>query len=229
MTDVKESNSVVVKSPIELNNWEFKPKNLEEALRLASCYVNSGLLPKRFDTPEKLVVAMQYCKELGLPMLVGMRQLAIINDTPSIFGDLPLALAHKSGKLKSLIEWLFDSTGKKICSENNNLSAKVFGAHCEGVRDNGITASFDFTLTDAEQAGLLKGFGWLKYPKDMLLYRCRGRMLKSLVPDALAGVCIGEYDYGVHEAEIKDGLIYKNKNVVEGASDEIRNLEQEVE
>ena len=42
--------------------------NLEEQFRLANYYAKSGLMPRALDTPEKILVAMQYARELKLPM-----------------------------------------------------------------------------------------------------------------------------------------------------------------
>lgn len=213
----EEKKEVVKREPIKTTNGVIMTSSFEEQYRLARCYVQSKLLPKSFDTPEKVVVALQLCYELGLPPMSSIRQIAVINGTPSLFGDLPLALAMKSGLLKKYEEKLFDKEGNEIDEKNQK---PVFMASCYGERVDGSSLKTMFSLADAENAGLLGSNCWKKYPKDMLVYRARGRLLKSLVPDALQGVAQGEYDYGITIEEASTKNI--GSSVSEGLAEEIR-------
>lgn len=197
---VEEQKQIAVKEPINAEGGILTPSNFDAGFRLAKCYVASGLLPKLFNTPEKALVAMQLCYELGLQPLTGMRQIAVINGTPSLYGDLPLALVHRTGQLMEFKETFLDNEGKEVLT-----GGQVFAAKCYAKRKNGIEAVAVFSLDDAKKANLIdRSDSWKKYEKDMLIYRARSRVLKSLFPDALNGIAIAEYDYAMNEEEIKN-------------------------
>lgn len=171
------------------------PANIDEAFRLASAYYQSGLFPN-FDSPQKVMVAMQFASELGLPVLTAARQMYVLNGTPHIWGDLPLALVRKSGLLEEITERVLDKDGKDICHENNNLTADPHTAICTVKRKGEKERSFYWTWVEAEKAGLLKKNRsiWLLYPKRMMQMRVRSLALKDVFGDILSGVGISEYD-----------------------------------
>ena len=72
--------------------------NIESLQRLANYLHASKMLPKQYDTPEKIGTGIQYAVQLGFrdSWLLAIRQIAVINGTPSMFGDLPLALVRGS-------------------------------------------------------------------------------------------------------------------------------------
>ncbi|MCP3873375.1 MAG: hypothetical protein GY699_09515 [Desulfobacteraceae bacterium] len=171
---------------------------IEEQLSHASLLIASGMLPNAYKSQAQVVTALAYASELGLPRgIVSLRQIAVINGTPSIYGDLPLSIVYNSGKLKAIEEFVFDKDFKEICFENKNLSAEVYGACCRVMRegDSKYHESY-FTADDARKANLA-GNVWSKYKRDMLKYRARSRALKDRFPDILNGIAIAEFDYGV--------------------------------
>lgn len=202
------TNNEIVKTEIKpiaaQNTGILIPDTLEAQYRLAKYYVASKLMPSNFDTPEKLLVALQYCFELGLKPMTGIRQMAVIKQTPSLWGDLPLALVRKSGQLKIIEEKIFDKDTNEICFANKNLKAEVYGAYCKAERINGEVKEAFYTMDDVRIAGLDNKDCYRKHPKDMLVYRSRGRVLKTLFPDILNGVAIAEYDFAVHGDEINN-------------------------
>lgn len=181
----------------------MRPRNIEEAFRLATAYHASKLLPKRFESPEMIMTAMQFALELGLMPLTGLRQIAVVNGTPSMFGELPLALVYASGKMEYIKEYLIDKGGIEILLKNRNASAPAFGAVCI-VKRRGDPEPLEsvFTMEDAQQAGLINSTpAWKAHPKRMLKYRARSAALKDKFPDALNGISIAEYDYHVSPDE----------------------------
>ena len=180
-------------------------KDNAELLRYCAALVRAEMVPDRFDTPQKLFGALMFVRSVGLQD-VAIRQIAIIHGTPSMFGDLPLALVQKSGKLKSLSERWFDKEYKEICFENKNLNADVYGAVCfiqrEGENER---ESYSFTIDDAIQAGLYPDKNshkpWMRYTRIMLRYKARSIALKSKFADLISGVSIAEYDHDVLGSE----------------------------
>jgi hypothetical protein len=170
-------------------------RTIEQQYRLAQAYHKSGMLPQTFNTPERILTAMQYAYELGLQPLTAMRQLAIIKGVPSVFGDIPLALVKRSGFLERIEEYVFDEKHTKICFKNKNLDAKVMGAYCCVKRKGEDQVEKTWTLKDSEKAGLLGKDNWTQYPKTMLKYRARALAIKDVFPDVLTGIAIAEYDF----------------------------------
>lgn len=167
------------------SNGLLKGGTFEEQYRLARAYSASGLMPKGLDTPEKVLVALQLCHELGLPPMTSVGKIMVLNGTPSIFGDLPLALVRKSGLLASFEEkWMKSDSGE------------VTGAQCVASRKGEVTlVDRYFTVNDAKVARLWAKAGpWTAYPQRMLQLRARGWCLKDLFPDVLMGISIMEYE-----------------------------------
>jgi hypothetical protein len=178
------------------------PVDLSQEFRLATMYVKSGMLPTRFKTPEAALTAIHFAKEhFPNTPLTALRQIAVINGTPCLFGDLPLAIVQRSRQYGGKTEYFLDDKGNKICVENNNMNSLPQAAVCLTKRIIGLghvdEHSTIFTMTDAKRAGLLDSPTWKKYPADMLRYRARGRNLKDQFADCLNGVGQGEFDHGV--------------------------------
>lgn len=158
---------------------------LEEQYRLAQYYTKSGLMPQGLNTPEKVLVALQLCHELGLPPMSSIGKIAVINQTPSLFGDLPLALVMRSGLLEDIEETLeLDAQGKDPLL-----------AICK-VKRRGMDTPIErcFSQEDAKRAGIWGKRVWLPYPKRMMQMRARSHALKDAFADVLSGVQISEYD-----------------------------------
>lgn len=216
MEDVQESKELSpvqpAKPPIETDeHGVLRPANLDEAYRMAVAFHKSKLLPTRFNSPEMILTAVQFVSELGLKPLTALRQLAVINGTPSLFGDLPLSLCFSNGKLEYIKEWFIEKSGKEICVKHSNLDAEVWGAVCIVKRKGDLEPleSF-FSLGDAERAGLFKNPVWKSYPKRMLRYRARSQALKDKFPDALNGISIAEYDFNTLPNESDGAKVTKS-------------------
>ena len=181
----------------------IQPATVEDAFRMARMYIASKMLPARFDTPEMVVTAMQFARELRLPGLISLRQIAVVQGTPCLFGDLPLALVQRDGHLEWIKEFCIDEKGARISWEDKNASAHAVAAVCVAKR-KGDKEPVErvFSLDDARRAGLDNGPTWKKYPKVMMKYRARSQVLKDKFPDSLNGVAIAEYD--MHEMPNED-------------------------
>lgn len=206
---------------IKINNFGvISASNLEEQETLARAYLSSGLLPKQFDTVAKIITAMHYAAEIGVPSIIGIKQICVINGSPSIWGDLPLALCEKSGKLEDIEEFLFNDKYEKICFENKNLNQNLFGACCRVKRKDRSLVEKTFTVDDAIVAGLLtkelksSKDTWVKYPKLMMMYRARSMALKSVFPDILNGINIAEYDSDYLADNSKIGELSEEKTML---------------
>ena len=201
---------------------EIVARTTGELVMKCDSLIKSGFLPERYETAGQVIVAQSYARELGLQSMTALRQIAVINGTPSIFGDLPLAIVRQSGKLKNIKEFLFDVDGKKICWENQNLSADVEGAVCITEREDGSIRETFFTIKEARAAGIFKRV-WLTYPKVMLKSRARGENLKDGFSDVLNGICMGEYDFNIMNPE-DTPIKYDSQNTEVTESDTMARL-----
>lgn len=172
------------------------PKTINDSYRLAQYFCKSRMLPARYDSPEMIMTAMQFACELKLKPLTAMRQIAVIKGTPSIYGDLPLAIALASGMVEWIKEIYVDSNSREISLANANLKSTVFAAVTQVKRkgDPEIVEGY-FSTEEAHAAGLMGSDVWKKYTKLMLRYRARAQALKGKFADCLNGVAIAEYDF----------------------------------
>ncbi len=223
-----EEKSTKVAMPLieALPGGTLVPTSLEDQYRLARYYHNSGLMPRGLDTPEKVLVALQMCFEHGLPPMSSIGKIAVINGTPSMFGDLPLALVHKSGKLKQHKEWWFGKDGNPVA--DNAPIEQIAGASCTTQRHGMEPLTRSFTIADATLAQLWGKKGqsgnptpWVLYPKRMLQMRARSWALKDGFGDVLMGISIMEYD---HNAFIDES----GKLVAEHSSRPVKDISQEL-
>lgn len=185
------------------------PADIEQQHEYAKQLCTSEMVPQRFkNKPRDLWVAMKTADELGLPPLSAIRQIAVIKGTPSLYGDLPMALALKSGNVEYHNEYFLEKGGAKICEENDNLLAEPFAAVCK-VRRKGDTEDYVsiFTTEDAKRANL-SGPCWKSFTADMLKYRARSRALKAKFADAINGIAIAEYDF--HVMPGVDGEVFRD-------------------
>lgn len=182
---------------IRMSDGLFVPQSLTEATRIADGLLKSGCIPKQYNSIPKVLMGMQFLRQLGLPDIAGLPKLAIINGSYSLWGEGPKAVCQS--EIQDFDEFFFDKDYNRICFQNKNLHAEVYGALCRVTR-KGIPTSVErvFTTDDAKRAGLLGKSGpWQDYRSRMLQMRARGWALKDAFPDKLLGVGIAEYDHNV--------------------------------
>ena len=169
--------------------------NQSELVRVIKTFMRGGALPKSLDTEEKVIAAWQMAASLKLPPAVAIQNMAFINGTLSIWGQLPKALAEATGQLEDFKLFLIDEAFKEICVKNTNLKNPPWAAVCQITRKGRSMNEYVFSIEDAKTAGLLGKSGpWTSYRKIMLQRRAVGHAIKFEFPDALMGVAIAEYD-----------------------------------
>lgn len=182
---------------IEMNDGDVQLTSLEDLHRYSNMLLRSGMLPKQYDKPEKISAAIQFAKELNLPPLNALRNIAVINGSPSLWGDLPLAIVRSSGHLEEINEFTIDKDYKVICFENKNLGADIFAAICEIKRKGYEKRSYAYTALDASLNPSSNSQVWKSYRPVMMKRKARSVALKDEFPDLLAGAPIAEYDHDV--------------------------------
>lgn len=129
---------------------------------------------------DQAFLLMVYGRELGLAPLTALDVLHVINGRPALSPRGALALLHRSPMIKSVeLERLAGPNGEFI------------GYRAIINRDNGASYSAEWTLKDAERAGLLRNPQWRQYPEQMCLWRSLGRAADMGASDVLAGAVAG--------------------------------------
>lgn len=166
------------------NSRGLQLTSIDDVMRFARIVVTSGLAPKSFDTPEKVVIALVTGMELGISAMQSLQGLAVTNGRIGVMGDLALALCQASPDFEDYQEdWLgtegADGWGCRITVKRKNQTPKVG----------------QFTVQDAKKARLWEKRGkdgaptpWITYPQRMLRYRALGFVLRDAFPDVLKGV-----------------------------------------
>jgi hypothetical protein len=160
----------------------WTPRNIEDAVRLAGHIAQSGLVPKQYvGKPESVLVAMMFGDELGMGPMAALQSIQVINGTPSLFGDAPLALCRRHSDWEGIEETYVDDP-------KHGLTAV-----CTVKRRGEPVHTERFSVAEAKLAGLWGKAGpWTQYPKRMLRFRARGYALRDVFPDAIKGMGIVE-------------------------------------
>lgn len=169
------------------------PTTIEETFRMAKAISTAGWAPKSylFDPKNpsqgfdesRIVVGIMHGLELGLTPIAALQSIAVINGTPSIWGDGALAIVQASGLMADFREVPVKSD-----------TGVVTGYTCTAVRKGMATPiSHTFTVEDAQAADLLNKPGpWKQYRSRMLQMRARAWTLRAGFADVLRGLSFAE-------------------------------------
>lgn len=176
------------------------PQNPQEYARMANLLLDAGCVPTSYvgsnpqGTRAKLIIGLMKSVEIGVPPITGLNGIMIVNNRPSVWGDLAVSLIQRSGNLKS-------HTVRKIGPEPIPGTALkdwddgfgfVVTMWRKGQDDPYVG---EFTVGDARRANLWENHKkqpWIYYPKDMLFNRARAKPMRAGFADALHGMGIVE-------------------------------------
>jgi len=80
------------------------PTSMEEAFRLATAIVASGMAPPDVKTQEGALVIILSGLECGMPPMQAIQRIALINGRTTIWGDAAIGLVRASGLLDSITD-----------------------------------------------------------------------------------------------------------------------------
>ncbi len=202
----------------------LEAKDLDSRYRLAQAFHRSGMVPKSYKDAASVFAGMELALELGLKPFTALKNIAVINGNPSLWGDLPLSLCRRSGLLEKITEILLDKDYNEISWRNKNLNAEIYAAVCI-TRRKGSDTDLEtvFTMDDAKRAGLLsKDNVWKTYPRRMIQMRARGGNLKDNFGDVLLGIEIAEYDHNfLPMRDVTNGTVMRDGTIAKDAAAEI--------
>jgi hypothetical protein len=189
---------------IDQKTQQLIARDNSELYRIIQVMMKGMAFPKTLDSIEKVIAAWQVAASLKIPPAIAMQNMAIIQGSVCIWGQLPKALAEATGQLEDFKMILFDENQDVICLENKNLNHDVWGSVCQTKKKGRSMNEYSFTMKDADKAGLSKKSGpWRDYPKIMLSRRAMNHAMKFEFPEALMGVPVAEYDFNA-APDLKD-------------------------
>ncbi len=167
------------------------PKNLDEQKRMSAMIALSGMAPKSYqggtieERTAKICTAIQMGAEIGLYPLQALQSIAVVNGTPTLWGDAMLSVVRSSGLMVYFKEYIEGEWGQDSC-------AAVCVVRRVGESEEETTEE-RFTIADAKTAGLWgKGGTWKTHPKRMLKYKARAFALRDKFSDAINGMHMKE-------------------------------------
>lgn len=138
----------------------------------AVALLKTGFLPGHIRTPEQAVAIVLIGRELGIPMMLALRKVYVIQGTPCLAAELMLALAERTGQLD---DCRIEHEGE-VC----RVTIKRKGRKS--------THTTEFSMADAGRLGLADKDNWKKQPKVMRQWRAVSANLRVTFPDATGGL-----------------------------------------
>ncbi len=180
-----------------LDDSLLSPHLYEHYQKVAVMLSKSGVIPNAYrGKAEDIFVAMAMGYQLGFPIEQSLQDIAVVNGRPCLWGDGLLSLALNHADCQSIDE-------EPIRDERTGT---VIGYRCTVIRKGHKPHTKQFTLQDAEVAGLLtRGTVWKSYPERMLQMRARSYAIRDKFADALRGLRVAEIEQ--EDARIIDAEI----------------------
>jgi hypothetical protein len=138
------------------------PASFSELVRFAQMAAKSQLVPKEYrNQTEDIMLAVQLGSEVGLRPMQALKNIAVINGRPAVWGDALPGLCKASPVYHDIIEtW------------EHEQDADLLTAVCIAKRHGSTPVTARFSVMDAKRAGLWTKAGpWQTYPRRMLQMR----------------------------------------------------------
>jgi hypothetical protein len=158
--------ATIAEGPASIESYA---NNLSQKLSMAVVLLKSGMLPNHYRSPESVLTAILYGRELGFSPIRALNSITVINGKPTLEAQAlkSLAIAH-GGRIKTL-EWT-DTVCTLECTRGD------------------WTDSASYTWQDATRAGLTSKDNWKRMPKAMLYARAVSILVRNMFADILGGL-----------------------------------------
>lgn len=196
---------------LRLGDRGIQIKDSGELYRFADMALKGKMVPASYTTMGQVAIGMMMALEMGLPPLAGLRMIAVIKGTPSIWGKGSYALAMDHPLYEDhQVTWqigegpemefppeyspgYFNEQGEYV---EGDLIPDTLRCICRAFR-KGAKKPFSqkFSVADAKTAGLWMRKGksgaempWSSYWSTMLYHKAVGNALEMAVPEAFIGL-----------------------------------------
>jgi hypothetical protein len=158
--------ATITEGPASIESYA---NNLSQKLSMAVVLLKSGMLPNHYRSPESVLTAILYGRELGFSPIRALNSITVINGKPTLEAQAlkSLAIAH-GGRIKTL-EWS-DTVCTLECTRGD------------------WTDSASYSWEDATRAGLTSKDNWKRMPKAMLYARAVSILVRNMFADILGGL-----------------------------------------
>lgn len=166
------------------------PTTIDETWRVARAFLRAGTVPDAYkknandeQVVSRVITGIMAGAEVGLPPMMSLKNITIINGMPAIWGDAAIGLVQASNLLRNTVtNW----TGEEL-KDDWTCTVKMWR---EGQDEPYIG---EFSVGDAKRAKLWgKGGPWSSYPARMLFNRARAFCIRNGFADCLVGLQIAE-------------------------------------
>ena len=175
-------------------NGEYRLETYGHAWMLADLLRAGDMVPSSYKTDEQVVIGLMKAMEIGVSPISGLSNIMIVNNRPSVWGDLAQAMVQRSDVIANhskeeigerpapgleLKDWP-DSYGWRVSFWRKGQESPY---------------AAEYTVADARRAQLwmnTKKLPWITDPSVMLFNRARARALREGFADKLFGMGIIE-------------------------------------
>ena len=152
----------------------------------ATTLLDSGLLPKHYQSPAAVVAVMEMGRELGLQPMVALNTLYVVHGKVACEAKVMAALIYREHGAEAI----------RIIERTPERSVIAVQ------RRGGQPQEFTFTMKMAEEQGLLRNNCYKTIPATMLTYRNISQAAQVVFPDTVQGMLLPEEVGCVVEAEV---------------------------
>lgn len=138
----------------------------------AGVLVGTGFLPATIKTPEQALAVMLKGREIGVPAMYALSNIAVIQGKPACTAELMLALTYRDHGDDAIFFTAASGATATTSYKRRHWRERQ---------------TFSFTLDHARTAGL-SGGNWAKYPAAMLRARCISAVARMAFPDSISGM-----------------------------------------
>ena len=147
--------------------------NLADRIQYAKAMAESSLLPEAYrKQPANVLLAVEMADALGIAPMQAINGISVIKGKPTMSAELMRALVLRAGH-QLRVDVLTDQ------------GCRMLAARKEWPDD---VQAFEFTIADAQKAGLASSDTYKRHPKAMLLARCTSLACRAVFPDVVAGM-----------------------------------------
>lgn len=144
--------------------------------------LESGAIPSKLDTPEKLMAVVQTGRELGMNTMTALNNINVIKGRTVISSAMLGAMLKKKG-----VEFIY-TKDFKTDEESGKIETEIEFEWLSPVTGKPKSTRFGVTWGQFEVAGYTEKENWDKYPKEMMRARCMSGAVKALFPEVTLGV-----------------------------------------
>lgn len=170
-------NNLTIQGPASIEGYS---DNLQQKLHFCSIMLKSCMVPATYKTPEAILIAVLFGKELGFSPIRSLYSISVIQGTPTINAQAMKALAISKGAKIKAVEWTSEKC--TLVFERGDWKEEV-----------------TYSIQDADAAGLTGKDNWKKNRKAMLYARAVSIGCRNQWADVLGGMYSTE--------ELKDALL----------------------